>query len=253
MARRYANWTRDELILALDLYFRCPPLHISKSHPEVIALSQLLNALPLHHTYSKTVGFRYPNSVYMKLCNFLRLDPSYKGKGLEAGAKADEVVWNEFAHDQPRLHALAMAIKAHVAPGVGEATEKTIADVDDGAPEGVILLREHKLRERNVTLIRKKKAEALQRLGILACEVCGFNFAQAYGSRGDGFIECHHIVPLSHLRPGQVTSQQDLALVCANCHRMLHHGGELLTVSALRQLVRDQLASIGKSKIGREQ
>jgi 5-methylcytosine-specific restriction protein A len=47
-ARRNPPWQRDELILALDLYFRHRPDTISKKHPDVGALSGLLNALPIH-------------------------------------------------------------------------------------------------------------------------------------------------------------------------------------------------------------
>ena len=48
MARRNPRRQRDELILALDLYFRHRPDTISKAHQEVAALSQLLNELPIH-------------------------------------------------------------------------------------------------------------------------------------------------------------------------------------------------------------
>ncbi len=47
MAERSPNWTTDELILALDLYLREGQL--SKSNPRVVALSGVLNALPIPH------------------------------------------------------------------------------------------------------------------------------------------------------------------------------------------------------------
>lgn len=78
---RNPKWTRDELILALDLYFRCDPLKTNKSDPEIIALSDLLNSLPIHPQKAEFEKFRNPNGVYMKLCNFLRLDPDYSGAG----------------------------------------------------------------------------------------------------------------------------------------------------------------------------
>lgn len=42
---RNPKWTRDELILALDLYFRCSPSKTYKDRPEIIILSDVLNAL----------------------------------------------------------------------------------------------------------------------------------------------------------------------------------------------------------------
>ena len=62
-------------------------------------------------------------------------------------------------------------------------------------------------------------------------------FAAAYGERGDGFIECHHTIPVRDLRPGSRTRLSDLALVCANCHRMIHRRSPWLTVEELRLLV----------------
>lgn len=239
MASRNAKWTRDELILALDLYFRHPPSHISQNHPEIIALSRVLNTLPLHETRRETADFRNPNGVYMKLCNFLRLDPAYNGKGLDAGSKLDETVWDEFAQARSRLSDTAHAIVASAGASVQDSPTPP-DDEEDAAPEGRILLRTHKVRERNTTLARKKKALVLQQSGVLACTVCGFAFEKQYGPWGDGFIECHHTVPLSQLRPGQVTHLRDLALVCANCHRMLHRGGEVLTIEVLRGRVRQR-------------
>src|SRR5690554_6763003 len=94
---RNPPWTRDELILALDLYFRLDPVDISADHPGVIALSNLLRQLPIHQHRPDPERFRNPNAVCMKLWNFARLDPSYKGAGLEAGSKLDEAIWDEFA------------------------------------------------------------------------------------------------------------------------------------------------------------
>ena len=79
MARH--DWTRDELILALDLYTREPSARGSKNHPGVIELSHLLNRLPLHPQSEREEYFRNPNGVGMKLSNFLRFDPD-RGGGL---------------------------------------------------------------------------------------------------------------------------------------------------------------------------
>lgn len=235
MAPRNPPWTRDELILALDLYFRFNPAHISVGHPEVQRLSNLLNALSIHESRPDAARFRNPNGVYMKLCNFLRLDPDYAGTGLTAGSRGDEGVWNDFVHDRDRLARLATAIRENST----ETSEPgSLDDSEEGASEGRVLLRQHKSRERNRALVAKKKASALARDQCLRCEVCGFVYTQRYGELGEGFIECHHTVPLSQLRPGQGTRLVDLALVCANCHRMLHKGGEALTVACLKERLR---------------
>ena len=237
---RNPNWARDEIILALDLYFRVNPLTTSESHPEIVALSELLNRLPIHTDRPDIEKFRNPNGVYMKLCNLLRLDPEYKGVGLQAGGKIEEIIWNEFAHDKPRLRAVAQAISAAVAVP-SEQWAETSGDSDlDEAAEGKVLTRLHKIRERNRDIVQRKKESAIRQTGRLACEVCSFDFTARYGDLGKGFIECHHTTPLSLLLPGATTKLSDLALVCANCHRMLHRGLRWLSVVELRASLSNQ-------------
>lgn len=100
--------------------------------------------------------------------------------------------------------------------------------------EGSIKRYFHKLRERNKKLVSEKIREVLEHKGRLDCEVCDFNFEYFYGQRGKEFIECHHKMPLSKLTPKTITKLDDLAIVCANCHRMLHRK-RFISVSALRK------------------
>lgn len=93
--------------------------------------------------------------------------------------------------------------------------------VDVGMEEGRARLQKHRRFERNRTIVNRKKRAAL-RIGQLHCEVCGFDFVAVYGSLGFGFIECHHVVPLHVNAQPKRTTLDDLALVCSNCHRMLH-------------------------------
>lgn len=105
--------------------------------------------------------------------------------------------------------------------------------------EGRLKIYAHKRRERDGALPRLKKAEALRLYGKLECEVCTFVFATRYGDHGADFIECHHREPLATLDPndGKRTTLEDLALVCANCHRMLHWR-DLPSVPELRSRLR---------------
>ncbi|WP_405140686.1 HNH endonuclease [Sphaerisporangium sp. NBC_01403] len=47
------------------------------------------------------------------------------------------------------------------------------------------------------------------------------DFERPYGDCGAGYIECHHVIPLHQAGEG-LTKLADLALICANCHRMIH-------------------------------
>lgn len=77
---RNPTWERDELILALDLYFRhYPKLPPSGDHPDVIELSQFLNSLPIFPPEERQSNFRNAAGVYMKLANFRWIDPDLPG------------------------------------------------------------------------------------------------------------------------------------------------------------------------------
>ena len=98
------------------------------------------------------------------------------------------------------------------------------------------MYRLHKYRERNPKIIEAKKKYVLKQKNSLTCEVCNFDFEVAFGSLGKGYIECHHIEPISNYEKGKVTKIEDLALVCSNCHRMLHRKIETLSLEELRRI-----------------
>ena len=91
---RNPAWTRDELIVSLDFYLRHAPVIPGKNSQEVSDLSTFLNELQAKLGGSRPEKFRNHNGVYMKLMNFRRLDPGYKGKGLERGNRDEEVIWS---------------------------------------------------------------------------------------------------------------------------------------------------------------
>jgi 5-methylcytosine-specific restriction enzyme A len=78
----------------------------------------------------------------------------------------------------------------------------------------------------------------LKATGCLACEVCAFDFQESYGPLGVGFAECHHRKPLAEVTTSKTTKLQDLAIVCANCHRMIHRASPWKTVEELRELIK---------------
>ncbi|MFA6962220.1 MAG: HNH endonuclease [Opitutaceae bacterium] len=70
------------------------------------------------------------------------------------------------------------------------------------------------------------------------CTVCSLHFPDRYGPLGQAFAEAHHLVPLSKVKKCVMTKIDDLATVCANCHRMLHRmDGDHGDVAKLRKIV----------------
>lgn len=93
-------------------------------------------------------------------------------------------------------------------------------DDEDGLSiEDGTRLREHKRIERNQKLA--KKAKELQ--GYI-CKSCGFDFEKKYGALGKGFIEAHHLTPVSTLKGKKIglDPKKDFTVLCSNCHRMIH-------------------------------
>ncbi len=239
---RNPDWYRDELILVLDLYMNNPAAPAGKTSAAVVALSETLNRLGNRLGVQHDIDYRNPNGVYMKMMNFRRFDPLFtsSGKvGLTRGNKLEEVIWKEFASAPDKLRNVAEAIRKAVSIGLDD---DIFGDLDEAsgiteAPEGRLLTRMHETRERSKTLVAAAKNRALKTMGTLSCEACSFDFGKTYGPRGDGFIEVHHCKPVHTLVEGSKTKLEDLALLCANCHRVLHRQTPWLTVEEVRNLL----------------
>jgi len=90
-------------------------------------------------------------------------------------------------------------------------------------------------RHREASLRREKIKRTIETTGKLACEVpnCGFDFQTTYGSIGSGFAHVHHKLPLGKTTAGRKTLLSDLAIVCPNCHAMIHQGGQCRPLTGL--------------------
>lgn len=234
--KRNPSWNRDEIILALALYKTNPASPPGKESQQVAELSALLNKMHRIAGTAQSPTLRNANGVYMKMMNLRALDPAFisQGKvGMSSGGKLEKVVWAEYA-DQPGK--LAIDAKA-IRNAVEIADEAKIAKLPEASEyvgeEGGIIMRLHKRYERDRSLVRKKVAAAAAS-GNLACEVCDFDFEAAYGELGAGYIEVHHLKPVSEIGQSGKTKLSDLALLCANCHRMAHRKRKPLSLKQIR-------------------
>ncbi len=91
--------------------------------------------------------------------------------------------------------------------------------------------REQSLRDAKVTEARRSGN------GRLKCEVpgCGFDFELVYGDLGRDYAQVHHLKPLADRTTPSQTKLNDLAIVCANCHAMIHRGGKCRPLDKLIQ------------------
>lgn len=235
-------WSSDELILALDLYLRHRPSLPSPKHPDVQELSLFLGKMGKALGVGPVTNFRNANGVCMKLGNFRHWDPDYTsaGKtGLVKGNKGEAVVWDDYAEAPERLAKVVTAIRAAVEHHLSsEVAEQALGGGDEPeiqeAEEGKVLTRLHRSRERDRRLVASKKKQAMAKFGKLVCEACGFDFATRYGDVGQGLIDVHHTKPVHTLQPGDKTHLNDLALLCANCHRVVHSTRGWLEIDQLK-------------------
>jgi predicted HNH restriction endonuclease len=112
--------------------------------------------------------------------------------------------------------------------------------------EGKEILKMHiKLeRERNPFVIRDAKAAFARKHGRLYCEVCGFDFRYLYGDMGKNIAEGHHKKMVADMNTaGENTTVEDIAIVCSNCHTMLHKCNPPITVEELKAIVKRNIGN----------
>ena len=140
MTRR--NWTREELILAFNLYLKIPFGKMHRHNPDVIYLAKLMG--------------RTPSAVAMRLTNFASIDPYHRDRGitgLPGGAKQCQPIWDEFVTNREDLLFESEKILAKLE---NQSLEKKYADAikDIADLKGETKVREVKTRV-NQSVFRK--------------------------------------------------------------------------------------------------
>ena len=104
--------------------------------------------------------------------------------------------------------------------------------------EGRMLTRIHAYKERDRGFAAMaKKYYKKKNGGKLHCVACGLQPETLYDDRGERCIEAHHKIPIEELQPDSITRVDDMAMVCASCHRVIHSRKPCLTIEEVRALV----------------
>ncbi|WP_030320981.1 HNH endonuclease [Streptomyces sp. NRRL B-3229] len=239
---RIPAWTEDELVLAGALVVKNGWRELRTHDQEVQELSELIRSLPVHSPEERALpGFRSADSVSRKTTDFMTNHALYTGKATRCG-KPTLLMIDAFTDREAEMLQAAEALAEGIASGELHRIAEQPDEVDEtgaSAIEGRLLVRRALARERDPKL-RALKIKQVQRHGIpLRCEVCDFDFARIYGELGEGYIEVHHVIPL-HASGTRETRLEDLACLCANCHRMCHRsrpGESWRTPTALREQI----------------
>jgi putative restriction endonuclease len=180
------NWTREELIIAFNLYCKIPFGKIHIRNPQIIALAKILG--------------RTPSAVSWKLANFASLDPSLKDRniaGASHGSKLDVEIWDEFNHDWEKLGFESEKLLA-------EKTGKQVEEVTE--IETIDLLRAGIERD---AFVKVRVNQSFFRKAVLAaydfkCCITGLGIPE--------LLNASHIVPWSKDEVNRVNPRNGLCL-----------------------------------------
>jgi 5-methylcytosine-specific restriction protein A len=223
------DWTADELTLVCAVVVERGWRELRTEYPEAVELSALLRSMPTHPQDVQSPSFRSPASVSRKSSDLVTRRGDYTGERTRGG-RLDQRIVDAFLAEPEANLARARALRDLLR----EPPPRAVPDLDgEGADEGGLLERWHLAYERDRGLRERKIRSVLNVGDRIECEVCSFNFENTYGERGHQYIEVHHRTPLHASGPTR-TNLADLALLCSNCHRMIHRQQPWLTVAELR-------------------
>jgi len=180
-------WTREELILAFNLYLKLPFGKMHKGNLDVIHLASLIN--------------RTPDAVAMRLTNFASIDPYHQQRGvggLPGGKKQCQPIWDEFINNKETLvfeSERILAEKEHVT--IEEKYSEILKDISD--LKGETKIREVKTRV-NQNVFREMILSAYQN----RCLITGINLKE--------LLVASHIIPWSKNEMERLNPENGLCL-----------------------------------------
>ena len=198
---RQRNWTRDELILALSVYFQLPFGRLNHGTKEVQELGRLIG--------------RTKNSAALRLVNFAACDPYILATGrhgMSGGERVCQPIWDEFADDKERLFLEAERIKAQL---LSQPIEQTLniqpADLVGEDREAVVRQRVNQSAFRTMILYNYEGR----------CAITGINVPE--------LLVASHIVPWVESTPEQKLNPENGICLSAMYDKALDKG--LITIS----------------------
>lgn len=215
------NWTREETIVAFNVYCKVPFKNSSKSHPTIIKYANILG--------------RSPSALNMKVGNLGRLDPELKKQGivgLKNGSKLDEDVWAEFNGNWEQL-----AFESEVL--IAKFSDKPLDDildfnnVDGTFSEGL----------EKETFVKQRVNQSFFRSTILSsyyskCCITGLSIPD--------FLVASHIVPWAKNKENRINPRNGLCL--NSIHDKAFDRGFITITPDYRLKISDSLAILEKEK-----
>ena len=191
-------WTRDELILALSVYFQLPFGRLNHTTPEL----------------ARIIG-RNENSAALRLVNFAACDPYIINSGrtgMPAGMSVCKPIWDEFADDRERLFVEAERIKAKMLNRpIEETLNLSASDLEGKERTAVIRQRVNQNVFRTMILLNYEER----------CAITGINIPE--------LLVAGHIVPWADSTPQQKLNPENGICLSALYDKAFDKG--LITIS----------------------
>ena len=180
-------WTREELILAFNLYLKMPFGKMNSTNKEVIHLANLIG--------------RSSNSIALRLVNFASVDPVLKArgiKGMDGGTKIVQPIWDEFFNNQEELIFLSEKILA----------EKENSTIENKYKELLFDLKDFK-GETKIREVKTRVNQSVFREMVLAnyttkCAITGIDLPQ--------LLLASHIMPWSKNEEHRLNPENGICL-----------------------------------------
>jgi len=178
------NWTRQELLLAFNLYIETPFGKQHHRYPPIVNLAAKIE--------------RTPSAVAMKLNNFTSLDPSEKARGisgLTGASKLDRQIWSEFENDR---QSLVLEIESLLGNEIGDNDSQL--DYFNGRVEST---------DRETTVTSRRYQDFFRRVVLNSYEQC----CCITGNPIPQLLRASHIVPWSASVENRLNPQNGICLV----------------------------------------
>lgn len=205
--QRNEPWTRDEVILALDVIWSSIEENRPISKMDVEVLSQYLNQLPAIPFTQRKDSFRNKAGVQRHLVQFR--EAILSGKSSKSYGTLFYVLNDEYANKKNELHLIANAIKKNISVVENITFASKEEEVD--FCEGALLEHLHRYIEQ-----RDKPAEEMPN----SCSICRIDLRDIYQGAVD--LECHLTTSPGKLDGSKKYAKGDFIWVCPNCHKALH-------------------------------
>lgn len=204
-----ASFTRDEVILTLDVLYSSGDDRLSKSSPAISDLCNILQTLPIHSEVNRPENFRNTDGVSDQIRSFRQEVSGFKGTRWAVGKIFHEVA-KEFQGRTNELHEIAVAIRRNKAFfndfSFGHSEENI------GFPEGALLSHLHRVIERRDSIRLSKEKR---------CAICKISMERIYNNCNDS-LDFHLLIPVVQLDASKRYLPENFVTVCPNCHAALH-------------------------------